>query len=91
MHLESKVEEITYEVQMLRERESAREKLLGTLEEKARKYEEQINEDTSIHIQSQEEYNKMKVENEQLKNDMSWLANQAKQSKMQTDKAIADL
>ena len=33
----------------------------------------------------------MKVENEQLKNDMSWLANQAKQSKMQTDKAIADL
>ena len=33
----------------------------------------------------------MKVENEQLKTDMSWLANQAKQSKLQNDKAIADL
>ena len=60
---------------MLRERDSAREKLLNTLEEKARKYESQINQDSSVHMQSQEEFMKVKIENEQLKTDMSWLAN----------------
>ena len=63
---------------MLRERDSAREKLLHTLEDKSRTYEEKINNESSMHLQSQEDFNRMKVENDQLKNDMSWLANQAK-------------
>ena len=50
-----------------------------------------MNQDQSSNQQTQEEFSKMKVENEQLKTDMSWLANQAKQSKLQNDKAIADL
>ena len=50
------MEEVTYEVQMLRERDSAREKLLNTLEEKARRYEEQLTDDASVHLQSQEEF-----------------------------------
>lgn len=49
---------------MLRERDSAREKLLNTLEEKARKYEEKITNESSMHIQSQEEYMNIRIENE---------------------------
>ena len=49
---------------MLRERDSAREKLLHTLEDKSRNYEEKINNESSMHLQSQEDFNKMKVENE---------------------------
>ena len=48
--LEGKIEEVSYEVKMLRERDGAREKLLNTLEEKARKYESQINQDSSMHM-----------------------------------------
>jgi len=38
--------------------------------------------DASMTTTSVEETSRLRVENEQLKSDMSWLANQAKQNKM---------
>ena len=75
---QSKVSEVMYEIQMLRDRDTAREKLVQTLEDKSRRQEEQLGRDLSLNSQSVQDCQRLKTENEQLKQDMSWLANQAK-------------
>ena len=76
---------------MLRDRDTAREKLVQTLEDRSRKQTEQLDRDISQNSQSVQDCKRLQTENDQLKQDMSWLANQAKQNKLQTDKAICDL
>ena len=71
----NKIKEVEYESQMLRERDMAREKLVHTLEGKSRRAEEQLDRDTSLATQSVQDSQRLKTENEQLKQDMSWLAN----------------
>lgn len=60
---------------MLRERDQARGSLIKTLEEKARSYEDQIDSETTRVAKQEALSVQMKTENEQLKRDLSWLAN----------------
>ena len=71
-----------YEIQMLRDRDTAREKLVQTLEDRSRKQTEQLDRDISQNSQSVQDCKRLQTENDQLKQDMSWLANQAKQNKL---------
>lgn len=67
---------------MLRERDTTRERLVQTMEDRSRHYQDQIDRDASATSFSTEESSRLRTENDQLKQDMSWLANQAKQNKL---------
>lgn len=61
------------------------------LEEKARKLQKELELNEQLADTAKRESDALKVENGQLKKDVEWLANSAKNNKMQAERAITDL
>ena len=64
---------------------------MKSLESRLRRFEEESDANGALNAKLQSETASLSSENVQLKKDMSWLANQAQQNKLQTEKAIQDL
>jgi len=61
------------------------------LEEKSRKLEREIDLNEQLSATAKREADVLKEENGKLKRDIDWLANSAKNNKLQADRAINDL
>lgn len=61
------------------------------LEEKSRKLEREIDLNEQLSATAKREADILKEENGKLKKDIDWLANSAKNNKLQADRAINDL
>lgn len=86
-----KISGLQEESKRLRERDIARETLVMTLEQRQRRLEEDGDSNQTAATQATTECVQLRTENQQLKKDLNWLAQQAKNNKAQTDKAICDL
>lgn len=80
-----------FEKEQFIERDAGREKLLGVLEDKSRRLEKELSLNEQLAATSKKETEVLKGENSQLKKDVEWLANSAKNNKMQAERAINDL
>ncbi|CDW87453.1 UNKNOWN [Stylonychia lemnae] len=88
---EIRVQELDFTSTRLKEKDFQREKLLEALDEKTRKAEIELNQSKSCMSQLHEENEQLKQENMKLKKDVDWLANSAKNNKLQAERAINDL
>lgn len=75
----------------LNEKDMAREKLLEVLEEKSRKFENELNLNEQLSQTSRKEIDALRQDNAKMKKDVDWLANSAKNNKIQAERAISDL
>lgn len=80
-----------YACQRSEEREGSREKLLGVLEDKSRKLQRELELNEQLASTAKQEADVLKQENGQLRKDVEWLANSAKNNKLQAERAITDL
>jgi len=81
----------SFETDRLRERDAARETIIKTLEDRIKNHEAYAAKSEQLLSQYKQEADLLRPENDQLKKDMTWLATQAKNSKLANDKAIQDL
>ena len=79
------------EAQRHKERDQARDRLLEVMEEKARKLDRELDLNEKLATTAKKEADALRQENVQLKKDVDWLANSAKNNKLQADRAIAEL
>ena len=89
--LEGSLAERDFEREKYREREVAREKLLQVLEDKSRKFEKELTLNEQLASTAKKESDVLRTENGQIKKDVDWLANSAKNNKIQAERAINDL
>lgn len=75
----------------MKEKEGQREKLLQQLEERARKSEIELSHQRQSTQTLLDELDQAKAESAKLKKDVEWLANSAKNNKLQAERAISDL
>jgi chromosome segregation ATPase len=61
------------------------------MEEKARKLDRELDLNEKLATTAKKEADALRQENVQLKKDVEWLANSAKNNKLQADRAIAEL
>jgi chromosome segregation ATPase len=80
-----------YEREKLRERENMREGLLSVLEEKSRKFEKEASLNEQLAQTAKKETEVLRGETAALRKDVEWLANSAKNNKVQAERAINDL
>ena len=80
-----------FQAQKYTEREASRERLLEVLEEKSRKYERELELNERLADTAKKEAAVLREENAQIKKDIDWLANSAKNNKLQAERAITDL
>lgn len=73
------------------QREVAREKLLEVIEEKSRKLQRELELNEQLANTAKKESEVLRQDNGQLKKDVEWLANSAKNNKLQAERAITDL
>ena len=89
--MDAGVKEAEYSKAKMAEREKSRERLLEVLEEKKRKLERELDLNEQLANAAKKEADGYKQENAQLKQDVEWLANSAKNNKMQADRAISEM
>ena len=89
--IEAGIKEAEYSKAKMVEREKSREKLLEVLEEKKRKLERELDLNEQLAAAAKKEADGYKQENAQLKQDVEWLANSAKNNKLQADRAITEM
>lgn len=77
--------------QRLKEKDDSRDKLIEIIEDKNRKYEKEVNSIEKEASLAKKEVELLKGENSKMKKDVDWLANSAKNNKMQAERAINDL
>ena len=80
-----------FQAQKYTEREASRERLLEVLEEKSRKYERELELNERLAETAKKEAAVLREDNAQMKKDIDWLANSAKNNKLQAERAITDL
>ncbi len=61
------------------------------MEEKSRKLERELDLNEQLATTAKKEADQLKHDNQQLKKDVDWLANSAKNNKLQADRAISEL
>lgn len=77
--------------QQLQESDASQKMLLQTISDQNEKQKNQLEKSESLQKQTTELLEQLKNENDKLKHDVTWLANSAKNSKIQSEKAIGDL
>lgn len=85
------IQELEFSNKRLKEKEASTEKLLDVLESKNRAFEKEVNLNESQLGQFRKENEQLKADCMKLKKDVDWLANSAKNNKIQAERAISDL
>lgn len=73
---------LTFESQRLRDRDATRETIIKTFEQRVKNHESYAAKSDQLLAEYKQEADSLRPENEQLKKDMTWLATQAKNSKV---------
>jgi uncharacterized coiled-coil DUF342 family protein len=89
--VQEELEQLKNDLATSAEKEDAQETITKNLQEKCSRQQAQIDHMSELQKATTDFVDELKQENQKLKNDVTWLANSAKHSKIQSEKAISDL